>query len=116
MSRIKDQLQVIMNGRSYDIVPVRNGSGYNVVVRGIINPMPGGTGGFQTIEQAVLSIRILERAGDDSDRFWNLWYRVSGVTQKSRDQNKAFAALIGMKVERISRHEHRLVQIDKVSA
>lgn len=96
----------------YDIIS--NGSdGFNVSLRGC-NPMPGATGGFKSVEQAQLAIRVLEHTDGDTpgngNRFWDLWHRVSGVTQRERVRQRQMAANLGMKIVRLSRHEHRWEQ------
>ncbi|MFK4706076.1 hypothetical protein ABIC83_002915 [Roseateles asaccharophilus] len=97
---------------SYEIMP--NGKGaFNVSLRGC-NPMPGATGGFKSVEEAQLAIRVLEHTDGDTpgngDRFWDLWHRVSGVTQRERVRQRQTAANLGMKVIRVSRREYRWEQ------
>jgi len=108
-------VQFIINGATYEIRQRHDGAGFNVVQSAIINPMPGATGGFKTIEKAVLAIRVLEHVGKDGPRFWDLWYRVSGVTQRSRLEREATAKRLGYRVERISRHENKWVRSEPVS-
>lgn len=90
-----------------------NGKGGFNVSRGGLNPMPGATGGFSSVEQAQLAIRVLEHTDGDtpgnSQRFWDLWHRVAGVTQRSRKETHAMAARMGMRVVREGRHNTRWV-------
>jgi hypothetical protein len=78
------------------------------------NAMPGATGGFDSVESAQLAIRCLDHVGGEQNaqRWWDLWYRVSGVTQRSRDERKDLAKRLGYDVKRVARHEYVLVQRD----
>jgi hypothetical protein len=84
-------------------------SGYH----GGINPMPGATGGFKTIRDALLAIRCLEFVrrkvgatgyehadGFDAQRWWDLYHRVSGVTAKGRAEQNRMAKALGRKIIR----------------
>lgn len=95
----------------YDIIP--NGKGGFNVSRGGLNPMPGATGGFSSVDQAQLAIRVLEHTDGDTpgngQRFWDLWHRVAGVTQRSRKEAHAMAARMGMRIVREGRHNTRWI-------
>ena len=96
---------------SYSFIPRADGT-FNVS-RGGCNPMPGATGGFASIAQAQLAVRVLEHTEGDAPgnghRFWDLWHRVSGVTQRERLRDHKTAARLGMRVVRLGRHSTRWV-------
>jgi hypothetical protein len=102
----------VRTGRTYEVVPDGRG-GYDIVEGGT-NPLPGATGGFKDVGEALLCIRVLEHTDgtrpENSKRFWDLWYRVSGVTQRNRDQAKEMAAQLGLRIEWVDRHTRRWVR------
>lgn len=66
------------------------------------NAMPGGTWS-EDIRGALQMIRVLEHVGGEplkpvGDRFWRLLHRVSGVTQRSRDETLAMMGRLGFKL------------------
>lgn len=96
----------------YHIQSDRRG-GFNVTVRRIINPMPGATGGFKSIREALVAIKVLEKTNGDvpgnSDRFWRLLHRVNGTTQRSREVQRRIAASMGMRVIRLGPNSSKWV-------
>lgn len=71
------------------------------------NVMPGGTWS-QDIPGALQMIKVLEKVGTnatgssclDANRFWKLLHRISGVTQRSREENARMMKALGMKLVR----------------
>jgi hypothetical protein len=88
-----------------------NGKGGFSISRDGMNPMPGATSGFKSHRDALVAIQCLEHCGGDipgvSDRFWDLYHRVSGVTQRERDFRNKTAKAMGYKIVRLGRHSYQ---------
>lgn len=76
-----------------------------------INPMPGATSGFASLRDALLALRCLlfveSRCGHsvgsegfDAQRWWDLFWRCSGHTQRRRDWHRRLYAELGLRARR----------------
>jgi hypothetical protein len=96
-------------GDPYEIYHIPDGIG---VRRGASNPMPG-SATYKTVEMALLAVRVLEKTdgANNPDHFWDMWFRVTGATQRRRDINNAEAAAIGKRIVRRARYKYEWVDV-----
>lgn len=70
----------------------------------MVCPLPAAIWRFDTIRAAQLAVRCWEHARYNAPRFWDLYWRVTGLWEQSRKEREARAAVSGFTVRRIDRH------------